>query len=345
MAVDVPGMPYPSSPPILLTGAGGYLGSLLTGLLLRESRPVRALDTFFYGEEALAELAGQPGLEIVRGDIRDPETRRRSVTGAAAVIHLAGISNDPSANLAPRLTEEINLDAAVALAADAAAAGVARFVFASTASVYGLKEEAEVTEDLAPAPLTVYARSKAEAERRILALDAPGFTATSLRAGTLCGVAPRMRFDLAVNTLVMQALTARRIRVFGGAQERPVLHVQDCAEAYLALLAAPRDAVAGQAFNYAWRNLPLGEIARQVAAGVGVPVEVATEPSDDLRSYRLSSGKIAAALGLRAGRTLDFAVREVAAAIRDGRIPDPAHPRHDNVRWLMERARTVPATE
>lgn len=343
MAAGSPRMPNPNSPPILLTGAGGYLGSLLTGLLLREGHAVRALDTFFYGDEALAGLAGVPGLEIVRGDVRDAAVRRGAVAAAGAVIHLAGISNDPSANLDPRLTEEINRDAAVALAADAAAAGVARFVFASTASVYGLKDETEVTEDLAPAPLTVYARSKAEAELQILAMNAPDFTATSLRAGTLCGVAPRMRFDLAVNTLVLQALTARRIRVFGGAQERPVLHVRDCAEAYLTLLAAPRSAVGGESFNYAWRNLPLGEIARRVAEGAGVPVEVKTEPTDDLRSYRLSSAKIATALGLRASRDLDFAVREIAAAIRTGRIADPTHPRHDNVRWLKESARPTPA--
>ncbi|MBI4371692.1 MAG: SDR family oxidoreductase [Elusimicrobia bacterium] len=326
---------------ILVTGGAGYVGSALVPALLRDGARVRSLDLGLYGREALAAVRGRPELEEVRGDLRDEGLVRRALEDCDAVIHLACISNDPSFELDPALGKSINRDAFEPLARLAREAGVKRFIYASSSSVYGVSGAPEVAEDHPLAPMTDYSRCKAQCEPILLALRAPSFVPVVLRPATVCGYAPRLRLDLVVNLLTAHAWFNRRVKIFGGAQMRPNIHVADMVDAYRLMLALPDADVAGEIFNVGDENrtvAELAELARGVVARLAPergPVALEVVPTDDQRSYKISSAKILRKLGFKTRRTIAQAVESLVAAFQAGKVTDLDDPLYHNIRVMQ----------
>jgi nucleoside-diphosphate-sugar epimerase len=308
---------------VLVTGGAGYVGAILVPQLLDRGYQVRVLDLYLYGDDVLKSVADRPALEQVKGDIRDRRLLERVMPGCDAVIHLACISNDPSFELNPELGKSINYDAFFDLVAVAKDSGVQRFIYASSSSVYGVKSEENVTEKLALEPLTDYSKYKALCEEVLLKEQSPGFTTVVLRPATVCGYSPRLRLDLTVNILTNYAVNARRITVFGGSQKRPNIHIADMADVYLRVLDAPAEQVAGQTFNAGYENHTVTQLAETIRSVVGRSTEIVTTPSDDNRSYHISSDKIRRELGFAPAHTIEDAVRGLVESFDAGRIPNP----------------------
>jgi nucleoside-diphosphate-sugar epimerase len=239
--------------------------------------------------------------------------------------------------LNPELGKSINFDAFRPLVVASREHGVRRFVFASSSSVYGVKEEDRVTEDLPPAPLTDYSRYKAECENILWEFQSSDFTCVTLRPATVCGYSPRLRLDLTVNILTNHAFQNRRIRVFGGSQYRPNIHIDDVTDCYVRILQLPADAVAGKTWNVGYDNFTVREIADQVRDTLGDDgIEIVTEPTDDLRSYRVDSERIGRDIGFRPQKTVRDAIRDLAAAFRAGKVPDSmSDPRYYNIKTMQ----------
>ena len=306
---------------VLVTGGGGYVGSSLVPKLLNAGYEVTVLDLYIYGD-VFAPLGGNPALTQVKGDLRNPEDVHRALTGCDAVIHLACISNDPSFDLNPELGRSINFDCFRPLVKESKDAGVQRFIYASSSSVYGIKDEANVTEDLPLRPLTDYSKYKAMCEEVLEAEKEPGFTVVTLRPATVCGYAPRLRLDLTVNILTNHAINNGRITVFGGDQLRPNIHVEDMTDLYLLLLEQPAEAVTGKTWNAGYHNLKVRAIADMVREQIGNGVEIVVTPTDDHRSYHVSSAKILRDLGYIAERTVTDAIVDLKAAFLADRVPN-----------------------
>jgi nucleoside-diphosphate-sugar epimerase len=323
---------------VLVTGGAGYVGSVAVPRLLAAGHRVTVLDTYWYGRDVLDGVRDHPGLTEHEGDIRDEAAVREALQGCDAVIHLACISNDPSYELDPDLGRSINFDAFTPLVDAAREAGVERFVYASSSSVYGIKEDPDVTEDLPLEPLTDYSRYKAQCEE--ILLDRHGdMTAIVLRPATVCGYGPRLRLDLTVNILTNLAYHKREITVFGGEQRRPNIHIDDVAELYAQAMEWPRELVHREVFNAGYHNFRVREIAETVRSIVGEDVAIVTTPTDDHRSYHISSQKIASVLGFRAEHSIEDAVRDLVAAFEAGRVPDSmSDPRYFNIRRMEELA-------
>jgi nucleoside-diphosphate-sugar epimerase len=308
---------------VLVTGGAGYVGAVLVPALLERGYGVKVLDLYLYGEHVLDQVAGHPNLEQVKGDIRDRALLERIMPGCDAVIHLACISNDPSFELDADLGKSINYDAFFDLVAVAKDSGVRRFIYASSSSVYGVKPDENVTEELALEPLTDYSKYKALCEEVLLKAQAPGFTTVVLRPATVCGYSPRLRLDLTVNILTNYAVNSGRITVFGGGQKRPNIHIDDMAAVYLRLLEATDDQVSGRIFNAGYQNHTVLELAEMIRSVVGRSTEIVTTPSDDNRSYHISSEKIRRELGFVPTHTIEDAARGLLDGFRAGKIPEP----------------------
>src|SRR5438067_8393789 len=307
---------------VFVTGGAGYVGAVLVPALLDRGYQVKVLDLYLYGD-ALAPYANSPALEQVTGDIRDRKLLEKVMPGCDAVIHLACISNDPSFELDAALGKSINYDAFFDLVAVAKNSGVKRFIYASSSSVYGVKKEENVTEALALEPLTDYSKYKALCEDVLLKEQAPGFTCVVLRPATVCGYSPRLRLDLTVNILTNYAVNSGRITVFGGAQQRPNIHINDMVAAYLRLLDVDDVKISGRIFNAGYENHTVREIAEMVRSVVGKATEIVTTPSDDNRSYRISSEKIRRELGFVPTHSIEDAARGLVDGFKAGKIPNP----------------------
>lgn len=322
---------------VLVTGGAGYVGSVLVPKLLAAGHQVRVLDLYLYGDHVLDAVKDHPGLEQVKGDIRDTELLKRVLPGCDAVIHLACISNDPSFELDPDLGKSINYDAFFGLVDISKASGVRRFIYASSSSVYGVKPGQDVTEELGLEPLTDYSKYKAMCEEVLQAKREPGFTTLTLRPATVCGYSPRLRLDLAVNIMAAHAHHNRLIKVFGGGQMRPNLHIQDMTDLYLKTLEWEAEAIDGKIFNAGYQNHTVGEIAEIVKSVMGEDVGIVTTPTDDNRSYHISSEKIRRELGFEPRFTIEAAVQELKGAFEAGRVVDPmTNPLYSNIK-LMQR--------
>jgi nucleoside-diphosphate-sugar epimerase len=303
---------------VLVTGGAGYVGSNLVPKLLAAGYRVTVLDLCIYGDV----LAPHPDLRIVKGDLRSPADVATAVASCDAVIHLACISNDPSFDLDPTLGRSINYDCFRPLVRAAKDAGVKRFIYASSSSVYGIKNAPDVHEGLALEPLTDYSKYKAMCEDVLAAEREPGFVTVILRPATVCGYAPRLRLDLTVNILTNLAISNGRITVFGGAQLRPNLHVDDMTDLYVMLLEAPDAAVDGKVWNAGYHNLKVMEIAEKVREEIGPRVEIVVTPTDDHRSYHVSSERIRRDLGFVAQRSVEDAIVDLRDAFAAGRVPN-----------------------
>ncbi len=304
---------------IFITGGAGYIGAVLVPRLLIEGYEVTVFDLMIYGEQVLPK---DSRLTTIKGDIRDTDLLRMSISGHDVVIHLACISNDPSFELNPTLGRSINLEAFRPLVEISQNAGVKKFVYASSSSVYGVKQEKNVDESMTLEPLTDYSRFKADCEQILLEYQSPDFTTVTIRPATVCGYSPRQRLDVVVNILSNLAYHKREITVFGGTQLRPNIHIEDMVETYIAVLRAPIDVIAGQIYNAGYENQPVSELAEIVRQEVGTDVKLTMTSTDDNRSYHISSQKIKDQLGFQATFNINKAVKDLLDALEKGWLPN-----------------------
>ena len=320
-------MPLPAKPSVLVTGGSGYVGSALIPKLLEAGHSVTVLDLYVYGGHVFGDFHGHENLREIKGDLRDLGVVEDAVNGADAVIHLACISNDPSFELDPNLGKSINFDAFRPLVRASKAAGVKRFVYASSSSVYGIKDEENVTEDLPLEPLTDYSKFKMLCEQVLAEEREDGFVTVTIRPSTVCGYAPRLRLDLTVNILTAHAFHNGAIKVFGGAQKRPNIHIDDITDLYVQCLGWDDPVIDGKIFNAGYENHSVADLAQTVrgavAEDVGHDIEVVTTATDDHRSYHVSSAKLEAETGFRATHTISDAVHGLVAAFQAGLVPNP----------------------
>jgi nucleoside-diphosphate-sugar epimerase len=307
---------------VLVTGGAGYVGSNLVPKLLNAGYGVTVLDLYLYDENLFAAHRSNPKLKEVKGDLRNAADVKKALQGCDAVIHLACIINDTSFDLNPDLGKSINYDCFRPLVKAAKDVGVKRFIYASSSSVYGVKFEPQVTEDLSLEPLTDYSKYKAMCEDVLREERAPGMVCVTLRPATVCGYAPRLRLDLSVNILTNFAVNKGFITVFGGNQLRPNLHMEDMTDVYLLLLEAADEAVDGEIFNAGYENHSIMDIAKMVRNVIGFNVDIKVEPTNDNRSYRVNSDKIKRKLGFTTKHSIEDAVRDLQQAFAAGKIPN-----------------------
>jgi nucleoside-diphosphate-sugar epimerase len=306
---------------VLVTGACGYKGSVLVPKLLKAGHDVVAFDIMWFGNE----LKNAANLKIHQGDVRHID--KVPLGGVDAIIHLSSVANDPCGDLDPKLTWEISCLATMQLADRAARLGIKRFLYASSGSVYGLKDEAQVTEDLELVPLSEYNKTKMVAERVLMSYS-DKMVVQIVRPATVCGLSPRMRLDVAVNMLTMQALTRGEITVLGGDQTRPNIHIDDVTDLYLFLLDHPE---ATGIFNAGFENLSIQQIAEMATQKASAKITIL--PSNDPRSYRVNSDRLLAA-GFNPKKTVSDAIDEICAAYKDGRLKD--EDRFHNLKWMQK---------
>ena len=306
---------------IFVTGACGYKGSVLVPKLLAKGHSVTAFDIMWFGNF----LQPHPALKVVQGDIRNID--EVDLNKVDAIIHLSSVANDPCGDLNPQLTWEISCLATMQLADRAQRSGIKHFIYASSGSVYGVKDEPEVTEDLELLPISEYNKTKMCGERILLSYK-DHMTVQIVRPATVCGFSPRMRLDVSVNMLTMQALTNGKITVYGGDQTRPNIHIDDITDLYLFLLDHPEHT---GVYNAGFENISILQIAEMVTKHV--PAEIIVTPSNDPRSYRVNSDRLLAT-GFRPTKTVEDAIAEIVGLYRQNALKDDE--RFHNLKWMQK---------
>jgi nucleoside-diphosphate-sugar epimerase len=309
---------------VLITGGAGYVGHILTPRFLARGLKVTVYDILYFG----CRLPNHPNLTVIQGDIRDTAKLAKAMEGQDAVLHLACISNDASFELDENLSQTINFDCFEDIVVSAKKAGVKRFIYCSSSSVYGISDSPDVTEEHPLLPVSLYNKFKGMCEPILWKHKADNFTCTALRPATVCGYSPRTRLDLSVNILTNHAINKGKITVFGGSQMRPNLHIEDMVDAYELLLDAPHEKVHGEVFNIGFENHSIADIALMVQKVVKeefpekgeIPIE--TTPSNDNRSYHVNSDKVKRVLGFEPKRNIEDAVRDVARAFKNHLLPN-----------------------
>ena len=304
---------------VLVTGGCGYKGSVLVPKLLGRGYKVQVLDVQWFGNF----LANHPNLTVINGDVRDIDSI--NLQDVDIVIHLSSVANDPCGELDPKLTWEISALATMQLADKSAREGVKQFIFASSGSVYGIKDEDQVTENLQLKPISEYNKTKMVSERVLLSYQ-DEMVVQIIRPATVCGISPRMRLDVAVNLLTMQALEKGKITVFGGKQSRPNIHMDDITDVYLHFIDKPEYT---GVFNAGFENITILDIANLITKHI--PVEVIVTESNDPRSYRINSDKLLAT-GFKPKKTVEHAINEIIESYRSGVLRDEDH--FYNLRWM-----------
>ena len=306
---------------ILVTGGGGYKGHVLIPKLLERGCDVIAFDIQWFGNY----LIPHKNLSVIKGDVRD--TGSIPLDGVDCIIHLSSIANDPCSDLDPKLTWEISALATMQLADKARREGIKHFIYASSGSVYGVKEELQVTEDLKLEPISEYNKTKMVGERVLLSYE-NDMVVQIVRPATVCGYSPRMRLDVSVNLLTMQALTNGKITVFGGNQVRPNIHIDDITDLYLHLIDHPE--ITG-IYNAGFENISIMDIAKLITKRI--PAEISVTPSNDPRCYRINSDKILAT-GFKPNKTVDDAVKEIIQKYKNNELKDEN--RFYNLKWMQQ---------
>jgi nucleoside-diphosphate-sugar epimerase len=306
---------------IFVTGACGYKGTVLVPKLIEKGHRVTAFDIQWFGNF----LRPHPNLNVVKGDIRNIE--EVDLDGIDAIIHLSSVANDPCSDLNPQLTWEISCLATMQLADKAARKGIKRFIYASSGSVYGVSDALQVTEDLELFPISEYNKTKMCGERIMLSYN-DQMVVQIVRPATVCGYSPRMRLDVAVNLLTMQALEKGRITVLGGDQTRPNIHIDDITDLYIFLLEHPEHT---GVYNAGFENISILDIAKMVAEHVGADIEI--KSSNDPRSYRVNSDRLLAT-GFKPKKTVDDAIKEMVGLYRQGVLKN--EDRYHNLKWMMK---------
>lgn len=309
---------------VLITGGAGYVGHVLTPRLLAAGHLVTVYDSLYFG----CRLPNDPKLRVIRGDIRDTEKLAAAMQGQDAVLHLACISNDASFELDENLSKTINFDCFEPMVVAAKEAGVKRFVYCSSSSVYGVSDSPDVTEDHPLVPLTLYNKFKGLCEPKLWKHKSDDFTSVIIRPATICGYSPRTRLDLSVNILTNHAVNKGSITVFGGNQMRPNLHVEDMVDAYQLMLEAPHEKIHGEIFNIGFQNYSIADIANLVKKVVQeeLPekdaIDIVTTPTNDMRSYHVNSDKVRRVLDFAPRRSIEDAVRDLTRAFRNHLLPN-----------------------
>ena len=305
---------------ILVTGGCGYKGSILIPKLLNRGYHVTAIDIMWFGNH----IDPTPNLKMIEGDIRNID--QVNLEGIDTIIHLASVANDPCGDLDPKLTWEISALATMQLADKAVRNGIKHFIYASSGSVYGIKEESEVTEELELKPISEYNKTKMVAERILLSYS-DSMIVQIIRPATVCGCSPRMRLDVSVNMLTMQALTKGMITIFGGKQVRPNIHIDDITDVYLHMI-DKKNELRG-IYNAGFENLSILEIGEMVTKHV--PAEIKVTESNDPRSYRVNSDKLLST-GYVPKKTVNDAIQEICAKYNDSSLKDELQ--FHNLKWM-----------
>lgn len=307
---------------ILITGGCGYVGTVLTQKLLLDGHSICVIDTQWFGNH----LVSHQNLKILKQDVCDVD--EIPLEGVDVIIHLANIANDPSVELDANLSWEVNVLATEQLADRAMRNGVKQFIYASSGSVYGIKDEEQVTEDLVLVPVSAYNKTKMVAERVLLSYT-DLMQVHCIRPATVCGFSPRMRLDVSVNMLTFQALKNERITVFGGSQTRPNIHMKDMVRVYQHFLNTP--ALPSGCYNAGFENISILDIANKVAEQV--PAEIVVTESNDPRSYRQNSDKLVG-VGFNPKYSVEYAITEIIDKIKSGEIIETD--RCYNVKWMAQ---------
>ena len=320
---------------VLVTGGAGYVGSVLCHELVTSGRTVRVLDSLLHRQRDVVRALELAGVELVEGDVRDPDARRTALEGAATIVHLAAIVGDPACAQDPQESQEVNVDGTRALLVDARSASTGRFVFASTCSNYGRMDDVSkpIDETGRLAPVSLYAEQKVEMEREVLNGASDGLDVTCLRFATVYGVSPRMRFDLTVNEFTRDLWADRHLEVFGEQFWRPYVHVRDAARAIRLVLDTSAERVRGEVFNVGrsdenYRKLDLVNLAQERLPTGSVSF---VERTEDPRDYKVNFDKIREILGYEVTMTVPTGVDEVASALEAGAFPEPFDGRYRNV--------------
>lgn len=301
---------------IFITGGAGYVGAALVNKLLSEGYSVTVYDLMIYGDI----FTESENLKIIKADIRNEIKLKNSIKDHDVVIHLACISNDPSFELNPDLGKQINLDAFKPLVSASKDVGVKKFIYASSSSVYGIKEEKNVHEEMTLEPLTDYSKFKADCEKILFDFSDNNFITTTIRPATVCGYSLRQRLDLVVNILTNLAYHKRKITVFGGNQLRPNIHIKDMVRAYETVINADNQKVNGKIFNVGYENQTINDLASSVKKVIGDDVQVITSHSDDNRSYHISSDKIKRELNFNTKFTINDAINDLKKAFDNKKL-------------------------
>ena len=324
---------------ITVIGGGGYVGSLLVPALIDENYKVSVIDLFIFGspEKVFGQHIKNKNLTCIQGDVRDLNLVESTIKKSNTIIHLACISNDPSFELNPNLGKSINYDCFLPLLKMCKKHNIQRFVYASSSSVYGIKDEASVTEDLICNPLTDYSKYKLMCEEILLNEGNNNLCATVLRPATVCGFSLRTRLDVIVNILTNHAYNKKKITIFGGSQKRPNIHIKDMVRAYLAVLKEKKSNVSNQIFNVGYQNYTLDQISQMVIKCTELNIEVNHEPTDDLRSYHVSSKKIFNRINFKPLYSIENAISDLCIAFKKGMLPKSFDdPRYFNIKTMQK---------
>ena len=320
---------------ILVTGGAGYLGAILVRKLLERHYYVRVLDQLIFGKESIQDLFSHKNFDLVVGTIEDEYIVNKSLQDIDAVIHLACVSNDPCCELDPELTYKVNYLSTERLLKLSKQSGVKRFIFASSASVYGASADTLVTENSSTTPVSLYARTKLNCEEFIIKESTSDFSTCCLRKATLYGYSPRMRFDLVVNIMTAMAVKEGKIVVNGGDQWRPLLHVNDAADAYIACLEAPESKINGQIFNVGSENFKIKDVANTIKT-VFPNINILESFTVDKRSYKLSFDKIKEVINFEPKNKVKEGVLDIKEAFDKNLINNYMDLNYYNIKRVMK---------
>lgn len=320
---------------ITISGGAGYIGSTLTKKLLGKGYKVVVLDNLTYTDIGIRHLLDHPGLTLINGDIRDIKVVRKALKGSWGMIHLAAVANDPSGELNPGLTRQVNYDVYPMLLEEAKKNRMNKFINASSFGVYGMKDGIDITEEEPLNPLKEYSICKAKSEELVREANSEDFATVSLRCATVCGWSPRMRFDLIVNTLTAHAKVDKKITIWGGEQERPQIHIEDLTGYFIKIIDMSADKIAGKIYNAGGQNTSIGEIAETIKDVMGGELEIIyAPPRDDERTYHVSSEKIAKELNLIPQKNIKDAILDIIHAYEQGLWKKPDNSIYHNVRRM-----------